>query len=89
MEPVTVWQEQDGVLSGGAGMIRAASFPSGDLLCGAVTLTVRVPDGFWQQIDGGGASATLMLNPDEARGFAAWLAEAAAAADAVGPPLFV
>jgi hypothetical protein len=36
-EPVTVWQEQDGVRSGGGAMIRAASFPVGSATRGAVT----------------------------------------------------
>jgi hypothetical protein len=47
-----------------------------------------VPDGFHGLIDGGGASATLLTTPDEARGFAAWLEQAASAADRVGPPLY-
>jgi hypothetical protein len=53
-----------------------------------VTLTVQVPDGHWSALEGGGANATLVLNPDEARGFAAWLDAAAEAADRVGPPLY-
>ena len=87
-QPRTVWEDQAGVLSGGGGTIRAAAFPVGDGERGGVTLTVRVPDGFFTLIEGGGASATLLLNPDEARGFAAWLDEAADAADSAGPPLY-
>ncbi len=88
MEPTTVWQEQDGVHSGGGAIIRAASFSGGGSSKGGVTLTVRVPDGYWQGIDGGGMAATLLLNPNEARGFAEWLDAAAEAAEAVGPPLY-
>jgi hypothetical protein len=33
-------------------------------------------------------TATLLHDPDEARGFASWLSEGAAAADVVGPPLY-
>ncbi len=87
-QPRTVWEDQDGVLSGGAGMVRAAAFRVGDAERGGVTLSVRVPDGFFMPIEGGGASATLLLNPNEARGFAAWLNAAADAADAAGPPLY-
>ena len=54
-------------------MVRAAAFEIGNEARGAVTLTVRVPDGFWAGVEGGGASATLLLDSDEARGFAAWL----------------
>ena len=86
--PVTVWQEQDGVRSGGGAVIRAAAFPVGDATRGGVTLTVRFPDGFWQAVKGGGMTATLLLDPDEARGFAMWLTQGADEADAVGPPLY-
>lgn len=86
--PRTLWEEQDGVQSGGGGMIRAAAFTIGGAERTAVTLTVRVPDGFYNVIDGGGASATLLITSREARGFAAWLDAAADAADAAAPPLF-
>jgi hypothetical protein len=88
VEPRTVWQEQDGVQSGGSGLVRAVAFPMGEALRGAVTLTVSMPAGFWRPTDGGGASATLLLNPDEAAGFASWLDLAAQAAAEVGPPLY-
>jgi hypothetical protein len=87
-QPRTVWQDQDGVSSGGGGIVRAAAFPIGDGERGGVTLTLQVPDDLFAPIEGGGASATLLLNPDEARGFAAWLDAAAEAADSVGPPLY-
>jgi hypothetical protein len=63
--------------------------PRGDQMCGAVTLTIRVPKDFFNvvQQDGSGV-ATIPLNPSEARGIAAWLDEAAQAADRVGPPLY-
>jgi hypothetical protein len=88
VEPTTVWEGQDGVQSGGGAIIRAAAFTIGDVARGGVTLSVRVPEGFWQAVAGGGMAATLLLNPNEARGFAAWLDDAATAADAVGPPLY-
>jgi hypothetical protein len=53
-----------------------------------VTLTVRVPPGFWRQLDGGGATATLLIDPDEAHGFAGWLEAAAEAAEKTGPALY-
>jgi hypothetical protein len=87
-QPRTVWEESDGVAAGGGAIVRAASFPVGDIERGAVTFTVRVPDDFFARIEGGGASATLLITPNEARGFASWLEEAAAAADRVGPPLY-
>lgn len=68
-------------------MVRAAAFPVGDAERGGVTFTIRVPDGFFAPIDGGGATATLLITPNEARGFASWLEQAASAADRVGPPL--
>jgi hypothetical protein len=63
--------------------------PRGDQMCGAVTLTIRVPQDFFNTVpqDGSGV-ATILLNPNEARGIAAWLNEAAQAADRVGPPLY-
>ncbi|MEO7556819.1 MAG: hypothetical protein ABIV94_09505 [Acidimicrobiales bacterium] len=87
-EPTTVWEEKDGVRSGGAAIVRAAAFSIGGSRRGAVSLTLRVPDGSWEAITGGGATATLLLNPNEARGFAAWLDAAATAADGAGPPLY-
>lgn len=87
-EPRTVWQDQDGVASGGGGIVRGAAFPVGGIERGGVSLTLQVPDGFFAEIAGGGASATLLLTPREARGFAEWLDAAAEAADAVGPPLY-
>ena len=87
-EPRTVWQGQDGVASGGGAIVRGAAFPVGGIERGGVSLTLQVPAGFFGEIDGGGASATLLLTPQEARGFAAWLDAAAESADAVGPPLY-
>lgn len=85
----TVWENSDGVRSGGMAVVRGAAMPRGHQVCGAVTLTVRVPEGFFQVVEqDGSAAATILLNPDEARGVAAWLAEAADAADQVGPPLY-
>jgi hypothetical protein len=48
-----------------------------------------VPEGFFHVVpqDQSGV-ATILLNPNEARGIAAWLDEAAQAADRVGPPLY-
>lgn len=88
MEPRTIWQDEDGVQSGGGATVRAAAFPVGGLERGGVTLSVQVPAGFWQAMEGGGMAATLLLNPDEARGFSAWLERAAYEADAAGPPLY-
>ena len=88
MEPRTVWQEQDGVQSGGGATVRGAAFTVAGAERGGVTLTIQVPDGFWSALERGGANATLLLNPHEARGFAAWLDAAAGAADEVGPPLY-
>ena len=87
-QPRTLWEDQDGVRSGGSGMVRAAAFPVAGRERTAVTFTVRVPDGFFSPIDDGGATATLLITADEARGFAAWLSEAADAADAGGPSLY-
>jgi hypothetical protein len=87
-EPMTIWEEKKGVRSGGGAVIRAASYSVGGSLRGAVTLSLRVPDGFWEAIEGGGMAATLLLDPDEARGFATWLDRAAAAAVGVGPALY-
>ncbi|WP_088980869.1 hypothetical protein [Micromonospora echinospora] len=88
-QPQTVWENADGVLSGSTASVRAAAMPRGDQVCGAVTLTIRVPGGFFQVVpqDQSGV-ATILLNPNEARGIAAWLDEAAQAADRVGPPLY-
>jgi hypothetical protein len=66
-EPRTLWQEEHGVPSGGCGMVRAAAVPVADGMRAGVMLTIRVPDGFFRPIGGGGASATLLLNPVEAR----------------------
>jgi hypothetical protein len=88
-QPQTVWEDSDGVLSGSTASVRAAAMPRGGQMCGAVTLSIRVPEDFFQilQPDGSGV-ATILLNPDEARGIASWLDEAARAADHVGPPLY-
>jgi len=88
MEPTTRWEEKDGVRSGGGAIVRAAAFEIGTKVRGAVTFTVRVPEGFWASIEGGGASATLLMDSDEARGFAAWLNRAADEADRAGARLY-
>jgi hypothetical protein len=88
MEPETVWQEEDCVQSGGGVSVRAAKFTIDGNGRGGVTCTVRVPDGFWQEVPGGGATASLLITADEARGIAAWLDAAAEAADLVGPPSY-
>lgn len=63
--------------------------PRGDQMCGAVTLTIRVPESLFQVVQQNQSGvATILLNPDEARGIAAWLDEAAQAAERVGPPLY-
>ncbi|HVM14720.1 MAG TPA: hypothetical protein VM287_10385, partial [Egibacteraceae bacterium] len=64
-----------------------AAFSVGGEERGGVTLSLQVPAGSWQQGPEGAAAATVLLTPNEARGFAAWLDAAAEAADAVGPPL--
>lgn len=75
-------------MSGGSAAVQAAAFSVGGIERGGVTLTIQVPSGMYRVADGGGASATLLLNPAEARGFAAWLDSAADAAEAAGPPLY-
>ena len=88
-QPQTVWEDSDGVLSGSMAVVRGAAMPRGDQMCGAVMLTVRVPEGFFQVVQQDASyAATILLNPNEARGIAAWLDEAAQAADRVGPPLY-
>jgi hypothetical protein len=74
--------------SGGGTIVRAGAFTIAGAERGGVTITVQVPDGFWSALDAGGANATLLLNPDEARRVATWLDAAADAADEVGPPLY-
>ena len=66
----------------------AAAFETAGAVRGAVTLTVRVPPGFSRQLDGGGATATLLIDPDEALGSAGWLDAAAQAVEKTGPALF-
>jgi hypothetical protein len=54
-----------------------------------VMVTLRVPAGFHKVFhEDQSGSATVVLNPDEARSVAAWLEQAAAAADEVGPSLY-
>jgi hypothetical protein len=72
----------------GNGMVRAAAFSVGGTERGGVTFTVQVPDGFHAPADGGGATATLLITSNEARGFASRRERAAGAADVVGPPLY-
>ena len=69
-------------------MIRSAAFSIGSGWRGGVTLSVSVPDGFAETIRGGGSTATLLLDPDEARDLAWWLVEAADSAGAAGPGLY-
>lgn len=83
-----MWQDEDGVLSDGGGVVRAAALTVAGSERGTVTLTGRAPEPHLSAIECVGANAMLLLNPDEARGFAAWLDTAADAADAVGPPLY-
>lgn len=87
--PQIIWEESEGLLSGSVVLVRGAAMPEADQVHGAVMLTVRVPEELFEVVreDGSGV-ATIMLNPDEARGIAAWLDEAAHEADQVGPPLY-
>jgi len=65
--PLTLSEERIGFGSGCRAVVRAASFAVADHRAGGVTLSTLVPDGFFQFIEGGGASATTMLGPGEAR----------------------
>jgi hypothetical protein len=87
--PQTLWEQVDEVNSGSRIMVRAASMPRGGETCGAVVLTVRVPADFFQVMDTDqSGTATLLLNPNEAAGLAAWLEQAASSAKQAGPPLY-
>jgi hypothetical protein len=88
MEPKTLFEKQDGVLSGGRVGVRGAEFSVGGRPRGGVTLSVHVPRDFAQSHEDGSVSATLILNPDEGLGIAEWLREAFHAVDQVGPPLY-
>jgi len=86
-QPRTFWEQRDawppGRREGPCGCIRGR-----DAELRGATPTDQVPDGFLAPIERGGASATLLITPNEARGFALCLEQAAREADAVGPPLY-
>jgi hypothetical protein len=77
----------DEVASGMLVGIRSAVFSIGGSDRSAVTLSISVPDAFVEKFEGG-ASATILLNPDEAQGLASRLGEAAAAAFGAAPPMY-
>jgi hypothetical protein len=86
--PVTLSEERLDFDSGCRVMVRAASFAVAAHRAGGVTVTSAVPDGFFMPIEGGGASATAVIGPAEARALAALLVDAAQRAETVGPPLY-
>lgn len=86
-EPRTVYSEQAESRSGGAGLVRAAVFPFTETERAAVMLTLFVTSDFVAVHEDGSAGATLMLDADEARQYAAWLNDAADRAEAHGSPL--
>lgn len=77
----------DGTMSGMRVGVRAATFDVGGEQRSAVTLTVVVPDGHFNAVDGG-VAATVLLNPDEAAGIAEWLRDAFLAADSAAPSMY-
>jgi len=90
--PRTLWDSSDDTLAGASAQVRAAAMPWGAETRGAVALTFRVPGNSFNAFDvadeGGAVLVTMLVNPDEARRFAAWLSDAAEAADQAGPPVF-
>jgi hypothetical protein len=88
MERRTIWEQSDQVGSGMRLQVTAAAFSVGGQPRGAVTVTVEVPEGYADVLDGGGLLATILLDPEEALGLREWLREAAEAASAVGPGLY-
>lgn len=87
-EPETVWEQApDEVASGMRVGVRAAVFQVGGDSRSAVTLSIAVPDSFAQPANGG-TSATILLNPDEARALRIWLEDAAAKALKAAPPMY-
>jgi hypothetical protein len=75
--PETLSEERTEFHSGCRLMVRAATFAVGQERRAAVMVTVLVPDGFFQQVKGGGASCTAMVTPAEARKLGAELLAAA------------
>src|SRR5205085_2378051 len=90
--PRTLCENSDIMLAGSSAQVRGAAMPWGTETRGAVALTFRVPgnsfNAFDVSDDGAAVLVTMLVNPDEARGLATWLGEAADAADGVGPPVF-
>jgi hypothetical protein len=87
-EPATVWERPlDEVASGMQVGVRSAVFQVAGDGRSAVTLSISVPDAYARAVEGG-TSATILLNPDEARGLSGWLDEAADAALKAAPPMY-
>ena len=87
MEPTTLLEKADDTASGMRVGVRAATFDVGGERRAAVTVTLVVPDGHFNVVEGG-VAATILLNPDEAIGVAEWLREAFGAADSAAPPMY-
>lgn len=86
--PIIAWESRSEFESGCRALVRATSFAVGAGRCGAVSITSLVPDGFFQPIEGGGASATSLIGPGEATALAQALLDAAQEARRLGPPLY-
>jgi hypothetical protein len=87
MEPTTLLEKADETASGMRVRVRATTFEVGGGRRAAVTVTLVVPDGHFNVVEGG-VAATILLNPDEAIGIAGWLREAFEAADSAAPPMY-
>ena len=78
----------DEVASGTRIGLRAAAFKVAGEERSGVVLSVAVPRGFHEPLPDDAVSASVLLNPTEARGLALWLTEAADAAINAAPPLY-
>lgn len=87
VEPTTLMEQANETASGMRVGVRAATFDIGGDRRAAVTVTLVVPDGHFNLVEGG-VAATILLNPEEALGIAEWLREAFAAADSAAPPMY-
>jgi hypothetical protein len=92
-QPKTLWEDSDRLIAGASAQVRGAAMPWGNETRGAVAVTFRVPYNSFNAFDiveeGAAVLVTMLANPDEARGLARWLTEAADAADEAGPPVFM
>jgi len=88
LHPRNIWWREQQFRSGVRIAVTGAAFLIDGSARGGVTVTMAVPDDLSRSLEGGGVSATVLLDPTEAQTLCEWLRAAADSIANVGPGLY-